>query len=142
MGGSTVIPLYTNTLFVLQGGIFKLVHEAKGDGTTVKHNTFYKAGFKAFTMIPFREEEAVPKDTVMAYADYLVSLTGFEALLVYRLHNSSGLAKVGLYEWIVEVSFNSTNAAEESVLRDLINCPVVNKEWEISIFKDYMQMDG
>ena len=137
-----MIPLYTNTLFVLQGGIFKLVHEANADGTTVKHNTFYKAGFKAFTMIPIHEEKAVPKETVIAFADYLVSLTGFETLLVYRLHNSSGLEKEGLYEWIVEASFNATNAAEESVLRDLMNCTMVNKEWEISIFKDYMQMAG
>lgn len=118
------------------------MHEAKGDGTTVKRNTVYKAGFKAFTMIPFCEDKAVPNDLVMAYSDYLASLTGFETSLVYRLHNSSGLAKEGLYEWIIEASFNSTNTSEESVLRDLMNCPIVNKEWEISIFKDYMQMDA
>ena len=93
-------------------------------------------------MIPLRKEEALLNDTVMAYADYGMSLTGFEALLVYRLHNSSGLANEGLYEWIIEASFNSTNATEELVLRDLTNYPVVNKEWEISIFKDYMQMSG
>ena len=139
---SKLIPLYTNTLFVLQGGIFKLIHEARGNGSTVKRNAVYKAGFKAFTMIPFREDKAVPNDIVMAYADYLASLTGFETSLVYRLHNSSGLAKEGLYEWIIETSLNSTNASEESVLRDLMNCPMVNKEWEISIFKDYIQMDG
>ena len=139
---SKLIPLYTNTLFVLQGGIFKLVHEAKGNGTTVKHNTIYKAGFKAFTMIPLHEEKALPNDTVMAYADYILSLTGFEALHVYRLHNSSGPAKESLYEWIIEASFNSIDASEESVFRDLMNCPIVNKEWEISIFKDYMHMDG
>lgn len=140
---SKLVSLYTNTLFVLiQCGIFKLVHEAKGDGTTIKRNTVYEAGFKAFTMIPLREEKALPKDTVMAYADYLQSLTGFETSLVYRLHNSSGLAKESLFEWIVEASFNSSNASEESVLKDLMNCPVVDKEWKISILKDYMQIKG
>lgn len=139
---SKLVSLYINTLFVLQCGIFKLVHEAKGDDTIIKRNIVYEAGFKAFTMIPLHEEKALPKDTVMAYADYLLSLTGFETSLVYRLHNRSGLAKESLFEWIVEASFSSKNASEESVLKDLMNCPVVDKEWKISIFKDYMQIKG
>ncbi|KAL9966443.1 hypothetical protein ACROYT_G024517 [Oculina patagonica] len=127
---------------VSQGGIFKLIHVAKIDGTTVKHNAIFKGGFKAFTMIPLVKEEALPKDTVMAYADHLITLPGFETLNVYKLHNSSGPSSEWLYEWIIEAFFNSVMATEESVLKDLMNCPSVTKKWEISIFKDYMQMGG
>lgn len=129
-------------LFVLQGGIFKLIHVAKIDGTTVKHNAIFKGGFKAFTMIPLSEEEAIPKNTVMAYADHLITLPGFETLNVYKLHNSSGPSSEWLYEWIIEALFNSVMATEESVLKDLMNFPSVTKKWEISIFQDYMQMGG
>ena len=115
---------------------------AKVDGTTLSPNAIFKGGFKAFTMIPLIEEEPVPKDTVMAYADYLISLPGFETSNVYKLHNSSGPASEWLYEWIIEAFFNSVMATEELVLKDLMNCPTVTKKWEISIFKDYMQMGG
>ncbi|KAJ7384098.1 hypothetical protein OS493_023421 [Desmophyllum pertusum] len=134
-------PCSRGHITVSQGGIFKLVHVAKGDGTKLKHNSVYKGGFKALTMMPLLDEP-LSKDTVMTYADYLISLTGFETLGVYKLHNSSGPASEWLYEWIIEAFFNSVNATEESVLKDLMNCPMATKKWEISIHKDYMQMVG
>lgn len=93
-------------------------------------------------MIPLVTEESLPKETVMAYADYLITMPGFETLNVYKLHNSAGPASEWLYEWVIEAFFNSVMATEESVLKDLTNCPTVTKNWEISIFKDYMQMSG
>lgn len=129
-------------MFVLQAGIFKLIHKAQVDGATVKHNAVFKGGFKAFTMIPLDTEKSLPKETVMDYADYLITMPGFESLNVYKLHNSSGPASEWLYEWVIEAFFNKVMATEESVLKDLMNCPTVTKNWEISIFKDYMQMSG
>lgn len=112
---------------------------AKADGSTVKHNSIYKTGFKAVTMIPLCKT-SLPKDTVMAYADYLVSLKGLETLGIYGLHGSSGPDKECLYEWIIEAFFNSINTNEESVLKELMNSPMANTKWKISIHKDYMQM--
>ena len=79
-------------------------------------------------------------DKVLEYAEYLHSLKGFETLAVYELHESSGPAKEWNYRWIIEAFYNSVNASEESVLKDLINCPMTDKTWELSIHKDYIQM--
>ena len=124
--------------FIFQGGIFKLVHTAKGE-TNAKHNVIYKVGFKAFTMIPM-VEESLTKEKVLDYADYLHGLKGFETLAVYKLHECSGPIKEWHYDWIIEAFYNSVSVTEESVLKDLINCPMVDKKWELSIHKDYIQM--
>lgn len=116
------------------------MHTAKGE-TKIKHNSIYKAGFKAFTMIP-TFQVPLPKDKIMAYTDYLHGLKGFETLAVYELHDSSGPAKEWLYDWIIEAFYNSVNTNEDSVLKDLINCPMADKKWELSIHKDYIQMVG
>ncbi|XP_073235588.1 uncharacterized protein [Porites lutea] len=121
-----------------QGGIFKLVHTAKGE-TNAKHNVIYKVGFKAFTMIPTLEE-SLTKEKVLDYADYLHGLKGFETLAVYKLHECSGPIKEWHYDWIIEAFYNSVSVTEESILKDLINCPMVDKTWELSIHKDYIQM--
>ena len=125
---------------VFQGGIFKLVHTAKGE-TKIQHNSIYKAGFKALTMIPALEE-SLSNDKIMAYTDYLQNLQGFETLAVYKLHDCSGPAKEWFYHWIIEAFYNSVNTWEDSVLKDLINCPMADKKWELSIHKDYVQMAG
>ena len=124
--------------FIFQGGIFKRVHTAKGE-TNAKHNVIYKVGFKAFTMIPM-QEESLTKQKVLDYADYLHGLKGFETLEVYKLHECSGPIKEWHYDWIIEAFYNSVSVTEESILKDLINCPMVDKTWELSIHKDYIQM--
>ncbi|XP_068717454.1 uncharacterized protein [Montipora capricornis] len=125
---------------VSQAGIFKLVHTVKGE-TKINHNSIYKTGFKVFTMIPC-DAEPFTNDKFMAYTDYLRNINGFEALIGYKLHDISGPRKDWLYGWIIEAFYNSVNADEESVLPHLINCPIVAKQWEISVHKDYVQMVG
>lgn len=124
---------------VSQAGVFKLEHMVFADGSKVLHNSIYKAGFKALTMIPLCDK-SFPKETVLEYADYLVSLKGFQTLGVYGLHISSGPHKEWLYEWIIEALFNSINTSPESVLKELKNYPNAKEKWEISIHRDYMQM--
>ena len=114
------------------------MHTAKGE-TNAKHNVIYKVGFKAFTMIPM-QEESLTKEKVLNYTDYLHGLKGFETLAVYKLHECSGPNKECHYDWIIEAFYNSVSVTEESVLKDSINCPMVDKTWELSIHKDYMQM--
>ena len=124
---------------MLQAGIFKLEHMVKADGSKVLLDSIYKAGFKVMTMIPLCEQ-SLPKETVLEYADFLVSLKGFETLGVYGLNRSSGPHKEWLYEWIIEAIFNSINTTPESVLKDLMNCPKADAKWEKSIQENYMQM--
>ncbi|RMX47574.1 hypothetical protein pdam_00019004 [Pocillopora damicornis] len=124
---------------VSQAGIFKLEHMVKADGSKVLLDSIYKAGFKVMTMIPLCDQ-SLPKETVLEYADFLVSLKGFETLGVYGLNRSSDPHKEWLYEWIIEAIFNSINTTPESVLKDLMNCPRANAKWEKSIHENYMQM--
>lgn len=105
----------------------------------MNHNAIYKSGFKALTMIPALADN-VTQDEVLAYADYLHGLNGFETLAVYKLHDVSGPTRDGLYDWIIEAFYNSVNTTEGSVFTALINCPMVNKQWELSIHRDYVQM--
>ena len=105
----------------------------------MKPNSIYKSGFKAFTMIP-TVEEPLTIDKYEGYIDFLQHLKGFEALVVYKLHDISGPRKDWLYDWIIEAFYSSVDTTEESVLRELINCPMVGNQWEISIHKDYVKM--
>lgn len=84
--------------------------------------------------------EPFTTDKYAGYTDFLQHLKGFEALVVYKLHDISGPRKDWLYDWIIEAFYSSVNTTEESVLRQLINCPLVGKQWEICIHKDYVKM--